>query len=310
MAKEAPLSGWKFEIARVLSERGQTLMKRKDLRLTLEKAFEASEFKIPAPDAQWKWLRSRPEFGEHEVELDDSVAEAPPAGLARATRYSWGYSPSPLEIGLSLQENSFISHASALELHDLTTEVARTIYVNKEQTGTGKSGGQLTQAGIDRAFQGSPRVSRYRLRYTDYQLVLITSKNSGRSGIEEKQTQYGAAIPVTSVARTLIDIANRPHYAGGVYAVQSAYQRAVRDGKVQISALISALNRLDFVYPVHQAVGFYLSRSDMPDSGRLSRLAARGLEFDFYLAHGMKDPAYDAVWRVYYPAALDATRAT
>ena len=53
-------------------------------------------------------------------------------------------------------------------------------------------------------------------------------------------------------------------------------------------------------YPNDQAIGFFMQRAGYEQRG-CSRLASLGLEFDFYLAHGLKDTDYDATWRLFYP---------
>jgi len=32
---------------------------------------------------------------------------------------------------------------------------------------------------------------------------------------------------------------------------------------------------------------------------------AQGVNFDFYLGHGVKDPAFDPDWKVFFPRALE-----
>ena len=60
----------------------------------------------------------------------------------------------------------------------------------------------------------------------------------------------------TNLERTLIDAAVRPVYAGGVFEVRKAYQLAKE--KVSVNRLAALLQKLNYIYPYHQAIGFYL----------------------------------------------------
>lgn len=106
---------------------------------------------------------------------------------------------------------------------------------------------------------------------------------------------------MTNIERTLIDLSVRPVYGGGVGNVLAAYQRAKE--RVSVKALLATLKRLDYVYPYHQAIGFYMERAgfDAPSCHKLCRL---GLKFDFYLCHNIRNKAYDGFWRLYYPKGV------
>ena len=63
-------------------------------------------------------------------------------------------SVSPYEIALSLKSKSFLSHYSALYVHDLTINNPKEIYINTEQTlkPRNEANSKLTQGKIDFAF--------------------------------------------------------------------------------------------------------------------------------------------------------------
>jgi len=63
------------------------------------------------------------------------------------------------------------------------------------------------------------------------------------------------------------------------------------------------MKRLDYVYPYEQAVGFLMQRAGYSEA-QYRTLKARVGEFKFFLTHAMKDPAYDAAWRLFYPKDL------
>jgi hypothetical protein len=81
--------------------------------------------------------------------------------------------------------------------------------------------------------------------------------------------------------------------------------KGFRLAKNQISAnkLMALLRKLDYTYPYHQSIGFCLNRAGYPEADQL--LARREpFEFDFYLSHSLKDPAFDPEWRVFFPQNL------
>lgn len=225
------------------------------------------------------------------------------------TRYVWGEA-SAYEVALSLRGGSYLSHASAVFLQGLTAQIPRTIYANKEQSEKPAPEGRLTQDGIDRAFANNPRSSQYIYMFEGTRIVLLSGKQTGNLEVsdvplpgasDDRPGSPMMTVPTTKIERTLIDITVRPAYAGGVFEVLAAFRGAL--DRVSIPTLVATLRRLKYVYPYHQAIGFYLERAGYRPE-QLQRLKALGIEFDFYLAHRMPDPQYNADWRVYYPAGL------
>ena len=226
--------------------------------------------------------------------------EGASVGYRPFARYIWG-DASPFEVALSLRKGSYLSHASAVFAHGLTQQIARTVYVNKEQTPKPSPKGSLVQARIDQAFRGLPRQSHYIFTYKDTRLVLLNGKHTGNLEVSEMAGREGQTFPVTKLERTLIDITVRPMYAGGVFEVMEAF-RGARE-RASVATMIATLKRLEYVYPYHQALGFYCERAGFP-AGPLERFGALGAEYDFYLANKMPSPQYDQRWRIYYPQGL------
>jgi predicted transcriptional regulator of viral defense system len=103
----------------------------------------------------------------------------------------------------------------------------------------------------------------------------------------------------TDLERTLIDITVRPAYAGGVQEVLKAYTNAAK--KVSVNRISALLDKLDFIYPYHQAIGFYLEKSGAYKDNQIKLISKKDMKFDFYLTYDMKEMLYSEKWKLFYP---------
>lgn len=202
------------------------------------------------------------------------------------------------EVALSLRGGSYLSHASAVFLHGLTEQLPLRIYVNREQSPKPEPEGALTQEALARAFSRPGRETSYVLSGPGYEVVLLSGKSTGNLEVGTLKGMEGELLTVTKLERTLIDITVRPTYAGGIYQVLEAY-RAARN-RVSVGVLLATLKRLNYLYPYHQAIGFYMERAGYVEQA-LARVEELGTNFDFYLAHGLSNGAYSKRWRLFHP---------
>lgn len=212
-------------------------------------------------------------------------------------RFLWG-AASPLSVGVSLRPDAYLSHGTAVYVHGLTQQLPRTIYVNKEQSYKPKSNLPMTQETLNKAFSRPQRKSALSYSYGEWSFVLINGKDTDRLEVSPAPINSAEEVDVTRIERTLIDIAVRPAYAGGVYQVLEAYK--IAKDKVSVSTLIATLKKLDYVYPYHQAIGFYMQRAGY-EPNRCDRLLTLGVNFDFYLAYDIREKQYDPKWHLFYP---------
>jgi predicted transcriptional regulator of viral defense system len=217
------------------------------------------------------------------------------------TRYTLG-DPQLMQLALSLRPSAYLSHMSAMHLHHLTSGPLSHIYINVEQAPKSQPDEQLTQQRLDTAFQRPARTSTQTANHEGVFITILNGKQTGQLGVAPFDVG-SEALPVTAIERTLIDIAVRPQYAGGTLAVLNAYRQA-RD-RFSTGYLIDLLDELDFVYPYHQSIGFYLDRAKACSKSDLELFLDVPQEFDFYIANQINDLKHDKRWRVFYPATFD-----
>jgi hypothetical protein len=212
-------------------------------------------------------------------------------------RYIWGKA-SPFEIGLSLKRASYLSHATAVFLHGLTDQIPRIVYVNREQSLKGRDEATgLIQSSIDRAFAAKQRQSKFLFQAEGYSFLVLSGKNTGNLEVG-LVSAGGQEFLATKLERTLIDIVVRPSYGGGVYQILEAFRRAKE--LISVGTLIATLRKLNYLYPYQHAIGFYMERAGY-EAEQCDRLKELLTDYDFYLAHDMRDREYDSEWRIFFP---------
>lgn len=231
-------------------------------------------------------------------ELNKSVFIFPDRNIHR---YTWGQAPL-YELILSLMPKGYFSHYTAMYVHNLTEQIPKTIYLNCEQTPKPKSAIGLEQKRIDFAFKMNTRVSKRIAKYKDYQICLLNGKNTGDTGVIEMLGPEDSKIRLTNIERTLVDIAVRPEYAGGPFEVIRAYKKAA--DVISVNKLVAILKKLDYVYPYHQAIGFYVDKCCAYRKSQIDLLRKQEMSYDFYLMHKMSNPKYSSTWKLYYPEDL------
>ena len=213
-------------------------------------------------------------------------------------RYTWGDVPFYELVG-SVKPGAYFSHYTAMYFHELTRQVPKTVYLNFEQSPKPAFWGSLTQEQIDASCRRRPRTTSNKARFRGYNIFLLSGKHTGQLGVIDATGPEDSKVRVTSIERTLIDIVVRPNYAGGVFEVLQAYRLAQE--RVSVNRLAAFLKKLDYLYPYHQAIGFYLDRAGTYKPSQIELLRKPAFEVDFFLCHGMEDTEYSREWRLYFP---------
>lgn len=223
-----------------------------------------------------------------------------------ATLFEWG-DASIYEIAMAIRPKGFLSHLSALRYHNFSDQPGegeeKIIYINDEQKEKSKSSGALEQPRIDAAFKRPVRKSNNHVEVKGYTFYQLSGMHTNRLGvIEVQEPNCPVPIRVTKPERSLIDATVRPIYSGGPANVLEAFRRA--SGEVDVEAMLAMLQELAFLYPYHQAIGFYLEQAGVYDASILNLFHKLPKDFDFYLDYQMEDFRYSRDWRLYYPAQL------
>lgn len=211
-------------------------------------------------------------------------------------RYAKG-KVSVYKIALSIDSDTFLSHYTALYLHNLTDNIIKDIYTNKELTKKTVRVNKLIQENIDRVFSRPMRVSKQIASFGGYGIFLLNSKNYEKLGVIDSKIDK-EVIYLTNIERTLIDAAVRPNYAGGVTEVLNAFKKA--KGKFSVNKLKAILKKMNYIYPYHQAIGFYLEKAGYEE--RLIKLFEDfEIKYNFYLTYKMKQKDFNDRWKLFFP---------
>ena len=125
-----------------------------------------------------------------------------------------------------------------------------------------------------------------------HRFVVVSGKFTNHLGVGVIKGPAGERLYTTKVERTLLDIAVRSIYCGGVGEVLEAYRPApLRE---------AAYGDAEEARP---PLSIPPSHRLLPRAGWLRRRGSGsgppGLEFDFYLTYGMDDTVYDKTWHLH-----------
>jgi predicted transcriptional regulator of viral defense system len=202
-----------------------------------------------------------------------------------------------------LIHKTYLSHASALELWGMADGSNR-IYVNREQSMASSKAlkGKLVQSAINNVFKGQQRQTAALSEFNGLEIVFIRGKFTNQLGVIEFDLKGREAIMVTDLERTLIDCVVRPAYALPAEKMIAAFRKA--KDQISVTTLVDYLTELNYTYPYHQSVGFYLEKAGNYLDSEIQLFAAQNIQYDFYLDYNLDSPAYSKKWKLFYPAGL------
>ena len=202
-------------------------------------------------------------------------------------------------IALTIKKDGYLSNYTAMQIHQLTLQIPKSIYVSY---GKGHSHSfnrndiVLEQNSIDLAFSKPQRITSesYKSVIDNTRFYFIQKSYIEQNvGIIFKDGYY-----YTDLERTLIDIAIRPAYSGGVFEVLEAFEIA-RD-IVDIEKVNEYLVKLNYIYPYHQLIGFYMDKAGY-NKKIIDNNFLKNIVNNFYLTYNMSNKQFDTKWKIYFP---------
>jgi predicted transcriptional regulator of viral defense system len=292
MRKRNKLEDAKALITKKLNENSQQIYKHMDLRYLLNNNIDEWGLKKDVKSTDFvKFLLKEKKLKKTALKFHANTVE----------RYIYG-SISIYELALSIMPNAYFTHFTAMYMHKIIKTAPKTVYINYEQSPKDDDPNELLQESITKAFKQPQRTSKSIAAYRGKKICLLNGMHTGMLGVEPifiGKTQ----VPTTNMERTLIDITVRPSYAGGVPGVFAAYKTTKK--KINVNSLIEMLRKLNYRYPYHQAIGFYLEKAGYPDDA-VNQIQKLGMTYDFYLAHEMESTSYSKKWRLFFPNDIDS----
>lgn len=269
------------------------------------------EEKIPKETSNYNFIK----YMVNILDMFDEVVIFDERKGSTVTRYVAKYiTVSPYEIALSLLSKSFLSHYSALYVHDITINNPKDIYINKEQSKkpNKKEHKQITQGRIDYAFSKKMRATTlvYNFQYKGefFRVHMLNSKHTQNTGVSVKRPiNFSKKIRVTNLERTLIDVVVRPQYSGGVKEILDSYIRAKKH--LNLDKLIEYLNKFDYSYPYFKSILFFLKYANynqkILDDFHKKYDKDLNNSVNFYLDYQIVRKKLDNDIGIYYPAFLN-----
>lgn len=175
------------------------------------------------------------------------------------------------------------------------------IYLNLEQSPKPHYNNVMTQENINKAFSRAPRITNNTTYYQQRRIYLLNGMYTNKLGVISMSGPKKENIFVTDIERTLIDVAVRPQYSGGVSNVLNVYRKVTK--YLSVEKILKMLKKLNYAYPYHQAIGFYLENAGLAKVSTIFRKKFR-IKYNFYLTHQMEKPEYSEEWRIFYPKDL------
>ena len=211
-----------------------------------------------------------------------------------------------IDILAAFQPLYYLSHFSALYLHELTNHRPEEYFLSKEVAGrTPIHSKDKMSEKIRQAFLKAPRKTSKYFTYQKTKITLLEKQDLGKIGVKKRslkiEEERQVNISFTSLERTLIDSIISPHYSGGIKTVINAFSKA----RINTNQLYKIYKAYSPYYPYWQSIGFLLYKLKKSDVSKKWLQYFSSPKMTFYLDKNFNENwDYDSKWKIYYPKGL------
>jgi predicted transcriptional regulator of viral defense system len=198
-------------------------------------------------------------------------------------------------------------HLTSAYYHGLTNQVPNRIYIRTSKVGAARRSrpARLNDLQISAQFVKPHRRTEKIASFGDGRIYLISGSRLDQVGVvtvaPHIQTFPGDS-RITGLERCLIDAVVAPHYNGGIVSVPEYFENAAE--ALDVEKLIDQYRQLDFLYPFHQSLGFFLEHTGQTGAAARLRECLPPTNRFFVDRAAKSSWPYDAKWRVHYPQGL------
>ena len=140
------------------------------------------------------------------------------------------------------------------------------------------------------AFRGKCRTSNNVITFRDLRICRLNGGNTHQLGVVDFKTENGEKIRITDVDARSSMLSCAPS-TPAASAKSQGHSALLRTGSVK--KLAEYLRKLNFTYPYHQAIGFYLEHAGNYKASQIKLMQRFPIEYDFYLNYQLKNPAHN-----------------
>ena len=223
-------------------------------------------------------------------------SDATPQNVSTQLAAAWPHAPT-----------GCFCHLTSVFFHALTQQIPQKVFIRRRDIAPRKTKrpGKLSDFQIRSQFIKPQKITGKRVPLQGGECVLISGYKNDQTGVIPVPNEF-RAFPedsrITDLERCLIDAVVAPHYNGGIMSLPALFAEAA--DQLALHRLISHYGELEFLYPFHQTIGFFLDHSEQTEAAEIWRETFQPINRFFVDKNAKTNWLYDSKWQVRYPKGL------